>query len=93
VKNVGMASYVAGCDICQEVCPFNFKAMKLEVSEGELATSSCALDILDWDELVKETFESYEARVRDSALSRVKAIQMKRNLDAVSHHYSANLSP
>lgn len=70
---------VAGCDICQEVCPFNLKAMK----QFSAISTHPALEVYRFDELLNETSEQYRARVEHSALNRVKYEDFKRNLDWV----------
>jgi len=64
--------WIAGCDVCQEVCPFNTKPVR------DSADDPVALD--DWESLLRETPEEYRVRARDSALSRVKPVQFSRNL-------------
>lgn len=75
-KAVG--AWVAGCDICQEVCPFNFKATKNSLGVAEAGRDPCLLD--SWAPLLAETEADYRERVRKSALNRVKPADFKRNL-------------
>ena len=70
-------TWVAGCDICQEVCPFNQKRAKLEESEDQQHVQPSR-----FDQLLAETEQQYKTRIRDSALSRVKHAMFRRNLGA-----------
>jgi epoxyqueuosine reductase len=83
-----IGTWVAGCDICQEVCPFNLKPAREEVSgidpelpydssDGKLAD---ATSLTEWKELLNEDLEAYKARVENSSLNRVKPQQFSRNL-------------
>lgn len=81
--------WVAGCDICQEVCPFNRKPVQAELVRNAEATSpdagasapSGSAELLrEWEALLRETPEQYKARIKESALSRVKPAQFSRNL-------------
>jgi len=78
-KKIDLKGYVAGCDLCQEVCPFNVKVTR--ASENESATVHTSLE-LNLDKLLSETEEQYRARTADSALSRIKFNDFKRNLEA-----------
>jgi epoxyqueuosine reductase len=71
-----MGTWVAGCDICQEICPFNAKVARAAQPANDLG----ALALGDWEGLLDETETAYKARIRDSALSRVKPAQFRRNL-------------
>jgi epoxyqueuosine reductase len=67
--------FIAGCDLCQEVCPYNTKAVKYIPDPGvvpELVTDSAILEA--------ETEAQYLDRVRDSALSRIRYADFRRNL-------------
>jgi epoxyqueuosine reductase len=70
-----VSNWVAGCDICQEVCPFNTKAVR----RNELASGDALLPT-DLADLENETEEAYRARTKTSALNHVKAADFKRNL-------------
>lgn len=70
-----MGPWIAGCDICQEVCPFNLKAVRAE--EAEFAPPQ---QLSDWETLLRETPEQYKSRIKESALGRVKPEQFRRNL-------------
>lgn len=67
-------NWVAGCDICQDVCPFNTKSKKGIAENSENDTLS------DWGSLLSETIEEYQKRVKHSALKRIKPAQFGRNL-------------
>ena len=86
-----MGGWVAGCDICQEVCPFNTKAVRQELVLGA-AVELGAQTLSEWKALLGEDEAAYRARVRDSALSRVKPAQFRRNL-AIAIANSVNVSP
>jgi epoxyqueuosine reductase len=84
-QRVEKSNFVAGCDICQEVCPFNFKPSREEISVmGSDATEGHAT----WQSLEAESVETYRSRVRESALSRVKPEQFVRNWRAIQMAHS-----
>ncbi len=74
-KQVDLHGYVAGCDLCQEVCPYNTKPVR----RTEPAPLSSHL-VLDEAALVLESEDGYRSRIRGSSLSRVKFPDFKRNL-------------
>ncbi|WP_292271123.1 tRNA epoxyqueuosine(34) reductase QueG [Butyricimonas sp.] len=66
-----------GCDACQEVCPWNGKAVMHRVKEFFPDEWLMHMSREDWLELDEETFKSH---FKDSPLSRPGLEQIKRNL-------------
>ncbi len=73
-----LKGFLAGCDLCQEVCPYNTKPVR----NVPLGVQASYLE-LDQATLQNETEEQYRERVSGTALSRIKYQDFKRNLKAV----------
>jgi epoxyqueuosine reductase len=71
------AGFVAGCDLCQEACPYNLKIVKN-------TPASAAADhlVTDPDLLLEEDENGYLSRIQGTALGRIKFPDFKRNLRA-----------
>ncbi len=73
----GVGDWIAGCDICQEVCPHNSPRTEpaTEAPNPDYAPTRTGFDLLEvlgWDE------QSRRARFAQSALKRISLVQMKR---------------
>ncbi|NJK87855.1 MAG: tRNA epoxyqueuosine(34) reductase QueG [Bacteroidales bacterium] len=67
-----------GCDICQDVCPWNRKAPENTVPEFKPVPGLLSMTKKDWTELNEE---KYEEMFAGSAVKRTKYSGLKRNID------------
>ena len=73
----GMGDWLFGCDICQEVCPWNSKA----ATAGETTFASRpGLERPDLEELMKLDAEGFNRLFRNSAVKRPKRAGFLRNV-------------
>jgi epoxyqueuosine reductase len=72
----GLGNWIFGCDVCQEVCPWNRKAPTSSLS-GILPRD----DLLDLDplELLNLSYDEFRRRFRDTALWRTRRSGLLRN--------------
>lgn len=77
-----MEGWVAGCDICQEVCPWNQRfAQETPVEEFQPYPWNVNPTLAELAELSEE---AYDRRFRSSALRRIKLPMLRRNARASS---------
>ncbi|MEM9452442.1 MAG: tRNA epoxyqueuosine(34) reductase QueG [Cyanobacteria bacterium P01_E01_bin.6] len=75
-----MEGWVAGCDICQDVCPWNERfAQETDVEDFQPYSWNIAPTL---DELANISNEEYERRFPASALRRIKPDMLRRNARA-----------
>ena len=70
--------WVFGCDICQDVCPWNIKRTSHNEPEFEPHPDFFSLGKIDWEKLSKEHFSEI---FRKSAVKRTKYEGLKRNIE------------
>lgn len=79
-ENYNFNDYIFGCDICQDVCPWNNKSVKTTDSRFEPNNLLLSLTKKDWNEISEQTFNNIFA---DTAVKRTKYSGLKRNIEFV----------
>jgi epoxyqueuosine reductase len=75
-----LEGWLYGCDICQDVCPWNQMTPVTEESRFEPRTGNVNPSL---SEMLELTQESYAARFRGSAMKRAKLAGLQRNARAL----------
>ena len=71
-------NWAFGCDICQEVCPWNRFSKQHKEPEFEAHDQLLEMTKKDWEEITEEVFKDI---FRKSAVKRTKFEGLKRNLE------------
>lgn len=71
-----LEGWVYGCDICQDVCPWNYATPATDELRFEPRMGNVNADL---SELLRLTPEAYAARFRNSAMKRAKLTGLQRN--------------
>lgn len=74
---------VFGCDICQDVCPWNLKSVPHEIPEFSPHEKLLTMTGNDWFEMDHSTFTTL---FRKSAVKRTGFAGMRRNLEFIQTH-------
>jgi epoxyqueuosine reductase len=85
-----IGDWVYGCDICQDVCPWNARAPKAADPALQPRFGSGTLDldrVLGWDDA------EYRSRLKGSAMKRVKLPVLKRNAEIVRENLLRDQEP
>lgn len=82
-----MDDWIFGCDVCQEVCPFNSDAPT--TNEPRFAARE-NLPRPSLDELIEWSEDDYDANLRGSAMRRAKLPMLKRNADIAKRNQERN---
>lgn len=76
----GLSGWVYGCDICQDVCPWNRFEQKTNEARFEPRVGNVNAEL---DQIMELTPETYAARFRGSAMKRAKLVGLQRNARAL----------
>ena len=74
-------NYIFGCDICQDVCPWNKFSKPHDEKEFLPNDEVSNFSNKDWEELTHDTFNRI---FKNSAIKRTRFVGLKRNIKAVS---------
>ncbi len=77
-----MEGWMFGCDICQDVCPWNRFARKSQETSFKPINQVLNLSLKEWEEMSEETFNR---TFKNSPLKRTKWAGIMRNLQALKH--------
>jgi epoxyqueuosine reductase len=72
--------WIFGCDICQDVCPWNRFSKPHKIPAFEAEEPLAAMKKKDWEELTEETFEIV---FKKSPLKRTRFAGLKRNIQFI----------
>ena len=80
-KNTNLEGWIYGCDICQEVCPWNIKfSQNSSEPSFQIRNTLQNKNLKDWELLTEEQFKKI---FKGSAIKRTKFKGLKRNISAV----------
>ena len=77
-----MDNWMFGCDICQEVCPWNRFSKKHNEPEFEPHPDLLGMTKNDWEEITEEVFRKV---FKKSPVKRTKYAGLKRNIDFLKY--------
>ena len=75
----GLQGWIAGCDLCQQVCPWNravTPTVDPERQPADWMLTASAEQLLGWDDA------TWDEKLRGSALRRIKPWMWRRNIRA-----------
>lgn len=75
-----LSGWMFGCDICQDVCPWNRFSNPHQKQELQPLHEILQFSLSDWNELQENSFRKI---FKDSPLKRTKFSGIKRNLQAI----------
>jgi len=78
-----MDYWMFGCDICQDVCPWNRFSIQHQEPRFNPHPDLLKMTKQEWQEITEETFQEI---FKKSAVKRTKYAGLKRNIDFLNQH-------
>ena len=78
-----MENWAFGCDICQDVCPWNRFSEQHQEPAFDPHPDLLGMSRQEWEEITEETFQKV---FKKSAVKRTKYAGLKRNIDFLNQH-------
>lgn len=78
--------WIFGCDVCQDVCPWNRFSLPHQQSRFDVKEEMLNMQKKDWEEITSEVFNNL---FKNSAVKRTKYNGLKRNIDFVLNKVSS----
>lgn len=78
-----MDNWAFGCDICQDVCPWNRFSEQHQEPAFDPHPDLLGMSRQEWEEITEETFQKV---FKKSAVKRTKYAGLKRNIDFLNQH-------
>ena len=85
-----MGNWIFGCDVCQDVCPYNRKVPVTNETEYEPNARWPLLPFPSLAELAELTPEQYQRCFAGSAMKRASLDMLKRNADIAARNQSTS---
>ena len=79
--------WIYGCDVCQDVCPWNKTATTSDVHGFEIRPAIRKYRSIDWEKLTEEDFSN---SFNESAIQRIKYKGLMRNIRLVKKNRVEN---
>ncbi len=86
--NIDFTDYIFGCDICQDVCPWNAKPVFSKIKEFKIFDAIKTFTYNNWENLNENDFNKI---FKNSPLKRTKYSGIKRNINQLKK--KSNLHP